>query len=142
MLTVGEEERHKWRPKHQMQHLQHQQRQRMKGYESNVSRSKRSSHFQIKESILGRHRSANNFISTNSSGQLHMSNSSLSSSSTPSISSCLSISPTDQDGIVELTDDLHPRIVNSFGMDESVRNMINNVVDVPSSENGVSGVKK
>ena len=104
-----------------------------------MSRSKRNCHFQIKESILGRHRSANNFISTNSSGQLQLSNSSLSSSSTPSISSCLSISPTDQAGIVEMTDDLHPRMVNSFGMDESVRKMINNVVDVPSSENVVSG---
>ena len=106
-----------------------------------MSRSKRSSHFQIKESILGRHRSANNFISTNSSGQLQLSNSSLSSLSTPSISSCLSISPTDQDGIVEMTDDSPPRTVNSVGMDESVRKMINNVVDVPSSENGVSGVE-
>merc|ERR1719400_988600 len=103
----------------------------MKGYESNVSRSKRSSHFQIKESILGRHRSENNFISTNSSGQLQLSKSSLSSSSTPSISSCLSISPTDQDEIVEMTDDSHPRTVTSVGMDENIRKTINNVVDVP-----------
>ena len=33
MLTVGEEERHKWRPKHQMQLLQQQQKQQLKGIE-------------------------------------------------------------------------------------------------------------
>ena len=111
------------------------------GYESNVTRSKRSSHFQIKESILGRHRSANNFISTNSLAQLQLSNSSLSSSSTPSITSYLSISPTDQDGRVEIKDNLHPRIVNSLGKDENARKEIDNVVDVPSSENGVSCIE-
>ena len=31
MLTVGEEERHKWRPKHQMHQLQQQQKQQIKG---------------------------------------------------------------------------------------------------------------
>jgi len=50
MLTVGEEERHKWRPKHQLQLLQQQQKLQLKGGDSNDPMI-----------VVGRQKSFNNF---------------------------------------------------------------------------------
>ena len=106
-------------------------------YESNASISKRGSHFQIKESILGRHRSSNTFISTNSSGHLHLSKSSLNSSSSPSISSCLSISPVDHDGRVDIKHNSEHKVLNALDSDGNARINTNHFNNIPASNSGV-----
>merc|ERR1719150_3674298 len=97
-----------------MQQLQQQQRQQMKDYEAITMASKSGSNIQNKEFTLGRHKSANNFISTNSTGHLRLSKSSLSSSSTPSISSFPSISPTDHHDVIHIKNGQLANNVNSL----------------------------
>ena len=108
-------------------------------YEAITLASKSGSNIQIKESILGRHKSANSFISTNSIGHLHLSQSSLSSTSTPSISSFPSISPTDHDEVIHIKNGQLANNVNSFNSLDNSRKICNNLFDVPTSENSVNG---
>ena len=108
-------------------------------YEAITMASKSGSNIQNKEFTLGRHKSANNFISTNSTGHLRLSKSSLSSSSTPSISSFPSISPTDHDDVIHIKNGQLANNVNSSNSLENSRKISNNLFDVPTSENIENG---
>ena len=108
-------------------------------YEAITLASKSGSTIQVKESFLGRHKSANNFMSTNSTGHPHLSKSSLSSSSTPSISSFISISPTDHDEVIHTKNGQLANNVNSSNSLDNSRKMCNNRFDVPTSKNTVNG---
>lgn len=103
MLTVGEEERHKWRPKHQMHLLQQQQIQQIKDFETNEAIFYQASEKLGKESMLGRHKRSVDFSSGKNFGNLRLSKTS--SNISPLIPSSYTFrkSPDDQDGNLEMS---------------------------------------